>query len=322
MDARSWPAHLSVDESNINCWTQLRNAGRSRTVLGIMRGEVVAIASFAASVDLATLRSNFAVDQVTPLGTYPAEACGLLEACVINPVFEPHAAAWLSAVMQHMKQQVVYLAVAPGSAPPPCAATCMSQVAPRRPRRASAQESAAARFSLFSATRSLSLKPPVHSRVSSNDQMQSDEQIGSLLLPAAAQHTAQHTAPGTTTTPDRNRRSLGHRTGGPRGPAHQPPPPPHRLHPPGALVTRRARRSRRRRQPQLPSRHPGPAGAGRLGGRGGRVAVGGGQGGAAGGDERRARAALRSAGHYHRAAGEMQATLIGRHTGQHFPSLA
>jgi len=145
------------------------HAGRSNVLLGLMRGEVVGVASFAASADLVKLRSTFDIDKMLPPSDYPADARGLLEVCVINPVFEPHAAAWLSAVLREAGLKAAHYALAPGAAPPPAVAACMALAAPRRRRRQQKRVPAAAamNFALLSFTKSLSSKTPVHSRVGS-----------------------------------------------------------------------------------------------------------------------------------------------------------
>jgi hypothetical protein len=127
-------------------------------------GEVVGAAAWGtlAADDVARLRSRFELD---------SSSGGNIELslCVLNPIFEPHAPAFLAAVLRlataGASGRLLYRAV-PGSPPPPCVAAAMEQAAPRQRPGAAAVEHDAPAGPLHVFAKGLAPRRRVHTRVS------------------------------------------------------------------------------------------------------------------------------------------------------------
>ncbi|GBF89012.1 hypothetical protein Rsub_01511 [Raphidocelis subcapitata] len=141
--------------------------GRGTAVLALLSGEVVGAAAFGEPVELPRLRGAFDLDSLLPPADWPANAQAALEAVVVNPLFEPHSAAFLSRALTLLTRRAAVCGVAPGAAPPPAVAAAAEQVVPRRRQRraAAAEKPGGPPFPLFAFTRSLAIKRPVHTRI-------------------------------------------------------------------------------------------------------------------------------------------------------------
>lgn len=146
--------------------------GHGGAVVGLMRGELIALACVGPSLDASSLRCCFKLDAVLAPADFPAAQHAMLSACAINPIFEMHSGAFLSAAARLLHKKALHCAVAEGGEVPPPVAACMVQVAPRRGKGMTNEEvtdggscAEAAGFSLFSFTKCLARRRPVHTRV-------------------------------------------------------------------------------------------------------------------------------------------------------------
>ena len=146
--------------------------GGTGTVLGHVQGELVAVAALGAPSPAvwAALRGGFDLGGALPGGEAGPEHEGaaLLQSLVVDPVFEPHTAAFLTAALGLARRRALLLAAPAAAPPPPAAAACMLRVAPRRrlPRDAAAcGDPCGSGGALLAFTTWLALKEPVHARV-------------------------------------------------------------------------------------------------------------------------------------------------------------
>lgn len=157
--AHAVPTHAPVlKHGSLANPTHIPTPGHEGAGVALVGSEVVAVAVVARDFDRDALRSNFDLDGAFPPCEFPPGSLGCLVAAVVNPIFEPHAAAFLSAFARLKgRRALVYAAPAP-EAPPPCLAACVAQVAPRR--------AGLWQACVYGFTKSLCRKPCVHSRVS------------------------------------------------------------------------------------------------------------------------------------------------------------
>jgi hypothetical protein len=166
-----------VNASTLHCNTILwLGPPGTRVAVACVGSEVVGVAAWAgpAPADVARLRSDFALDCAA------AEPI-CLEAIAVNPIFEPHTAAFLAATLRlaaaarepssgsklsgasSSMRPFLSLSAALDSAPPPCVSVAMVQAVPQRRQAACEQASS---YPLHVYTPSLAPRGRVHSRVS------------------------------------------------------------------------------------------------------------------------------------------------------------
>jgi hypothetical protein len=64
-------------------------------VVGLVEGEVVAVATATLTVNVPLLTANFDLEELLPGGVPPLEQHVELNACIINPIFSARGAAFL-----------------------------------------------------------------------------------------------------------------------------------------------------------------------------------------------------------------------------------
>jgi hypothetical protein len=70
-------------------------AAAGAAVVGLVEGEVVAVATATLTVNVPLLTANFDLEELLPGGVPPLEQHAELNACIINPIFSARGAAFL-----------------------------------------------------------------------------------------------------------------------------------------------------------------------------------------------------------------------------------